>query len=216
MAGLAGTLVGYQIDTDLSPAARGTLKVLFVGAVLAVGAALVQFTHTDPLPVRANVEILTTLDAFTRNAASDSGNTIPLFMASAGRLGVLSASGTPSDPVQAVAESELAEGFCTRSIVKQVRHDYPGYYENVPDDKLERMVLEKHPEYTDRVCALSVRFDHAAGDIIKYEMKPRSLIGSVFLWLRTLTFVGVFAAICLNVYYRVIIERLVPPLDAAA
>ena len=214
--GLAGTLVGYQIDTDLSPALRGTLKILFVMALLAVGAGLVHYTQTDPLPIRDNIQILTTLDAFTRNAVPDSGNTIPSFVASAGRLGVLSASGTPDDPVGEVAESELAEGFCTRSIVKQVRHDYPGYYENVPDDKLEQMVLEKHPEYTDRVCALSVRFDHAAGDIIKYEMKPRSILGHALLWLRTLTFVGVFTGICLNVYYRLIIERLVPPLDAAA
>jgi hypothetical protein len=216
MAGLAGTLVGYQIDTDLSPALRRTLKALFAIAVLAVGAALVHYTHTDPLPVRDNVQILSTLDSFTRNAAPDSGNTIPAFVASAGQLGVLSASGTASDPVRAVAESQLAEGFCTRSIVQQVRHDYPGYYENVPDDKLERMVLEKHPEYTDRVCALSVRFDVAAGDIIKYEMKPRSLLGYAFLWLRTLIFIAVFAGVCLNVYYRLIIERLVPPLDAAA
>jgi hypothetical protein len=62
--------------------------------------------------------------------------------------------------------------------VNQVRHEYPGFYDNWPNDKLERMVLEKYPEFADRVCVLSVRFDAPASDVIKYQLKPRTLLGT--------------------------------------
>ena len=214
--GLAGMLVGYQFNTDLSAGWQMAHKVLFAIAVVAVGAALIHFTHTDPLPIRDNIQILNTLDGFTRNASADAANTIPMFLTSTGKLGVLSAAGTPSDPVRGIQESDLQEGFCSQSVVRQVRHEYPGFYDNWPNDKLERMVLEKHPEYSDRVCILSVRFDATASDVIKYELKPRSLLGHAFLWLRTLLLTTAFAAACLNVYYRLIIGRMLPLLDAEA
>jgi hypothetical protein len=214
-SGLAGTLIGYQLDTDLSIATRTALKVLFATAVVGVGVALVLFTHTEPRPIRDNIQILDTLEGFTRHAEPDSADTIPAFIASAGRLGVLTPSGTPSDPVRRIEESDLREGFCSQSVVRQVRHDFPGFYDNWPNDKLERMVLEKYPQYADRVCVLSVRFDAAASDVIKYELKPRSLLGHAFLWLRTLLLTTMFAAACLNVYYRLIIGLVVSPPDAA-
>jgi len=214
-SGLAGTLIGYQLDTDLSTATRTGLEVLFAMAVVGVAVALVLFTHTEPLPIRDNIQILDTLEGFTRHAEPDSANTIPAFITSVGRLGVLTPSGTPSDPVRRIEESDLQEGFCSQSVVRQVRHEYPGYYDNWPTDKLERMVLEQYPQYADRVCVLSVRFDAAAGDVIKYEMKPRSLLGHAFLWLRTLLLTTTFAVACLNVYYRLIIGLVVSPPDAA-
>ena len=203
--GLAGTLLGYQLDTDLSAPLRTGLQVVFSAAVVALIVAMVRYTHGEPLPTRENIQILSTLDAFTRNAKPEAGNTIPAFIASTGRLGVLTADGTPPDLVRSIPETNLREGFCSRSVVNQVRHEYPGFYDNWPNDKLERMVLEKYPEFADRVCVLSVRFDAPASDVIKYELKPRTILGHALLWSRTLLVAAVFAAICLNVYYRLIV-----------
>jgi hypothetical protein len=191
------------------------IKTLVAIAVAAVGCALIYYTHRDPLPARDNIEILNTLDRFTRSVGPDAGNTIPAFLASAGRLGVLSAPGTPTDPVRSMQESDLQQGFCSQSVVKQVRHEYPGFYDEWPDDKLELTVLEKHPEYADRVCVLSVRFDATPQEVIKYELKQRSLLGHVLLWTRTLVLTVAFGALCLNLYYRLIIGRLVSPPDGA-
>ena len=207
--GLAGTLLGYQLDTDLGAPLRIGLKVVFGAAVIALIVALVRYTHVEPLPTRENVQVLSTLDAFTRNATQEAGNTIPTFITSAGRLGVLAAAGTPDDMVKIIQEADLRQGFCSQSVVNQVRHEYPGFYDHWPNDKLERMVLEKHPEFAERVCVLSVRFDAPASDVIKYELKPRTLAGHALLWSRTLLLAAVFAAICLNVYYRLIVGQLV-------
>jgi hypothetical protein len=203
--GLAGTLFGYQLDTDLSAPLRIVLKVVFGTAVIALIAALVRYTHGEPLPTRENIQVLSTLDGFTRNATPESGNTIPTFITSAGRLGVLTAAGTPDDMVRSIQEADLRQGFCSQSVVNQVRHEYPGFYDDWPNDKLERMVLQKYPEFADRVCVLSVRFDAPASDVIKYELKPRTIVGHALLWSRTLLLAAVFAALCLNVYYRFIV-----------
>jgi hypothetical protein len=207
--GLAGTLLGYQIDDDLSPPLRIGSRVVFIAAVVAVVVALVRYTHGEPVPTRENIQVLGTLDAFTRNASPDVGNTIPAFIASAGRLGVLTAAGTPEDMVRSIQEADLRQGFCSQSVVNQVRHEYPGFYDQWPNDKLERMVLQKYPEFADRVCVLSVRFDAPASDVIKYELKPRTLGGHALLWSRTLLLAAVFAALFLNVYYRLIVGRFV-------
>jgi hypothetical protein len=213
--GLAGTLLGYQLDTDLATGWRVTLKAILAIAVVAVAATLVRFTHTEPLPVRDNIEVLNTLDGFTRKAGIDADNTVPAFISSTGRLGVLASSGTAEDPVRSIQESDLREGFCTQNVARQVRHEYPGYYEQWPDDKLERMFLGKYPEYVDRVCVLSVRFDAPAADIIKYELKPLSLLAHSFRWLRTLLLTAAFAVVCLNLYYRLIVGYLVGALETA-
>ncbi|HZM93686.1 MAG TPA: hypothetical protein VFB92_09710 [Vicinamibacterales bacterium] len=214
--GLAGTLVGYQLDTDLGDGTRLALKMLLAIAVVGVAVALVVFTHTEPLPIRDNIQILTNLDSFTRQQP-DSGNTIPTFLTSAGRLGILAATGVPGDPVRSIQESDLQQGFCSQSMARQVRHEYPGFYDKWPDDQLEKVFLEKFPQYADRLCVLSVRFDATAADVIKYELKPRSLLAHAFLWLRTLVLTAMFALVCLNVYYRLIIGYVVSPaMDAAA
>ncbi len=214
-SGLAGTLIGYQLDTDLGTGTRTALKAFFAIAVIGVAIALVRFTHGEPLPIRDNIEVLDTLDGFTRHAPPDSPNTIPAFITSAGDLGILTATGTPSDPVRGIRAADLEEGLCSQSVARQIRHEYPGYYDNWPNDKLEHMVLEKYPQYADRVCVLSVRFDAAASDVIKYRLRPRSLLGGAFLWLRTAVLTTMFAVTCLNVYYRLIIGFVVSPPDAA-
>jgi hypothetical protein len=214
--GLAGTLLGYQLDTDLPGPLRVGLRVFFGAAVIALVVALVRYTHGEPLPTRDNIHVLSTLDAFTRNAGPEMGNTIPTFISSAGRLGVLTAAGTPEDLVRSIAEADLRQGFCSQSVVNQVRHEYPGFYDTWPNDKLERMVLEKYPEFADRVCVLSVRFDAPASDVIKYELKPRTIAGHALLWLRTLLIASAFAVVCLNVYYRMIVARVLSPVGSAA
>ena len=212
--GLATTLVGYQLDTDLAVGWRVVLKGLFAMSVVAVAAALVHFTHTEPLPVRDNIQILSSLDAFTRTAGPESSNTIPLFIASAGRLGVLGTTGAPEDPVRALQESDLRQGFCSQSVAKQVRYEFPGYYEQWPDEKLERVVLKKYPEYAERLCLLSHRLDASADQVIKYELKPRTLLGHATLWSRTALLTIFFGAICLNVYYRLIVSRVLSPAES--
>lgn len=207
--GLAGTLFGYQIDDDLSAPLRIGSKVVFAAAVIALIVGLVRYTHTEPLPTRENIHVLSTLDAFTRNATPEVGNTIPAFIAGGGRLGVLTAAGAPDDMVRSIQEADLREGFCSQSVVNQVRHEYPGFYNDWPNDKLERMVLEKYPEFADRVCVLSVRFDAPASDVIKYQLLPRTIVGHAILWSRTLLVTALFAAICLNVYFRLIVGPLV-------
>jgi hypothetical protein len=214
--GFARTLFGYQLDTDLGAPLRVALKVIFSTAVIAIVVALVRYTHTEPFPTRDNIQIFSTLDAFTRNAGPEAGNTIPTFITSTGRLGVLTSAGTPEDLVKNLLESDLRQGFCSKSVVNQVRHEYPGFYDDWPNDKLERVVLEKYPEFAGRVCVLSVRFDAPASDVIKYELKPRTLAGHALLWLRTLLIAGAFAVMCLNVYYRLIVGRLLAPVVSEA
>lgn len=205
--GPAATLTGYRIDAELGAGWRALLKGLFGVAVMAVLASGVLYTHRDLPATRENVHVLTTLEAYTRGAGPDAGNTIPGFLGSAGMAGALAPTGTSDDPVRAIDETQLREGFCSRSIARQVRYEYPGYYEGWPDDRLERSVLEKHPEYANRVCSLSSRLDATPGDIIKYELKSRSLLGTAGLWLGTLLVTTLFAAACLNLYYRVIVGR---------
>ena len=214
---IAGALVGYQLDTDLEARTRIAFRVLFASAVVGFAAALVYLTHAEPLPIRDNIQILSTLENFTRDPGPGSGNTIPSFITSAGRLGVLRSVGEPRDPVRAIQESDLRQGFCSQNVARQVRHEYPGFYERWPDDKLERTFLEKYPQYADRVCVLSVRFDAEASEIIKYEITRSALLAhAAFLWLRTLLLTTMFAVICLNVYYRLIVGHAAPSLDAAA
>ena len=207
-AGPAAALIGYQIDTVLGPVWRGILKTLLAAGVLAAGWALVVYTHTEPPATRGNVEVISTLEDFTRSAGPDSPNTIPGFLASGGRLGVFRATGDDDEPIAGVNEPDLRLGFCSMSVARQVRHEYPGYYEDWPDEKLVRTVLQKYPDYTDRLCTLSIRLEATAGEIVKYKLKPRTLAGHAALWLRTLLLTSLVALAGLNVYYRLIIGPL--------
>jgi hypothetical protein len=206
--GPAAALIGYQIDTVLGPVWRVILKTLIVAAVLAAGGALVVYTHTEPLPTRGNVEVLESLEDFTRRAGPDAPNTIPAFLASGGQLGVFRASGEDDDPIPGVSEPDLRLGFCSMNVARQVRHEYPGYYEDWPDQKLVRTVLEKYPEYADRLCTLSIRLEATASEVVKYRLKPRTLVGHAGLWLRTLLLTSLVALLLLNLYYRGIVARL--------
>ena len=38
-----------------------------------------------------------------------------------------------------------------QSLAQLVKQKYPGSYDDIPDEELERMILEKYPEYQDLV-----------------------------------------------------------------
>jgi hypothetical protein len=206
--GFAGTLIGYRPDTTIGRGSRLVLKTLFVTVVSVAGWALVAFTHGALPPRRDHVEILSTLDAHTRNAGADATNTIPDFLSLPGATGIIERSMAPTDLLKEISEAELRQGFCSQSVARQIRYQYPGFYESWPDAKLESLVLEKYPEYRDRVCVLSSRIDASPDEIVKYKVKPPSLLGQAGLWLRTLLIIGLFAIGCMNFYYRSLVPRL--------
>jgi hypothetical protein len=182
-------------------------KGLFFVAVVAVFVSTARYVHTHRLPVRGAVNVIVSLEDFTRRADPNVKNAIPTFLASAGRVGSLPSSGTATDLVKPIDEAVLRQGFCSPRLATLVRYEYPGFYDDWPDEKLEQVLLEKYPDYADRLCMLSSRLDAGPGEVVKYEFKPRSPAGwSTFLG-STLLADGVFALACLNVYYRVIVGR---------
>jgi hypothetical protein len=208
LPGLAGTVLGYRSDATVGRGWRIVLKALVVAAVGVAGWALVTFTHRALPPTRENVQIVSTLDAHTRNAGANAANTIPAFLSLPGTTGVIESSMAPTDLLKDISEAELRQGFCSASVARQIRYQYPGFYERWPDAKLESVVLEKYPEYQDRLCVLSSRIAADPNDIVKYEVKPRSLPGLAGLWLRTLLITALIAIACMNVYYRLLVPRL--------
>jgi len=175
---------------------------------VATAAAMVSATHIPPPPTRDNVRVMATLEDYTRNAAPGAGNTIPAFLSSAGTLAIVRPTMASTDLVQPVDLAELGRGFCSPDVAAQVRHEYPGYYEDWTDERLEASFLEKYPEFAERLCVLPTWLGAGPSEIVKYELLPRSLAGHVALWLRTLL-VAALAAIALgNVYYRLLVPRL--------
>jgi hypothetical protein len=115
--------------------------------------------------------------------------------------------GTPTDPVRPIDEAELRQGFCSPRLSALVRYEYPGFYDDWSDAELEQVVLEKYPDYADRLCMLSSRLDAGPGEVVKYEFKPRPPLGWALLGLSAFLPTAVFALTCLNMYYRVIVGR---------
>ena len=206
--GLAGTVLGFRSDEDVDRGWRLGLKTVFVAVIALVGAVTVRFTHGDLPPTRENVRIVSTLEAYTQNAGAHAANTIPGFLSSAGTIGILESSMAPTDLLKGVDEAALRQAFCSQSIAKQIRYQYPGFYDAWPDDKLEVTVLERYPEYRDRLCVLSSQIDAGPDEIVKYELKTRTLLGHAGLWLRTMLVTAVFAIACMNLYYRLLVNRL--------
>lgn len=208
--GVAAALVGYRSDRGIGIAWRIVLKGGFTATVAAVAGAMIVYTHTEPRPTRANVEVRTTLADFTRAAGPAAGNTIPAFLALPGRLGVLPDDGADETPVRVLGAAALQSGYCSQNIAGRVRHEYPGYYDRWPDDRLERTVLAKHPEYAEEICTLSVTLDADPETIVSFEPRPRPLLAVTGLWLRTLAATALAAFACSNVYYRAIVAALAP------
>jgi hypothetical protein len=201
-------LIGYRSDDEMPSGWRLTLKIAWAIGVVAVAALMINITQRDPLPRRGNIHIVSTLADVTEDAGPTAANTMPTFLALPGAVGALQSTSDVDEPVQALDESELRQGFCTQSVSRQIRHQYPGYYDEWPDDKLERVALEKYPEMRDRLCSLPYAIDATPAGIIKYELKPRTFVMAAAMWMLTALAALAFAVGTANLYYRVLVARL--------
>jgi hypothetical protein len=205
--GLAGMLVGYRSDAHVSRAWRVVLTLLFLILVGGAGYGVVALTHRPLAPTRENAQIVATLEGHTKEAGR-AGNAIPGFIRLPGTIAVLEPATTAKDLLKPLSDADLAKGFCSASIARQIRYEFPGFYESWPDDKLERVALEKYPEFQDRLCVLPSQLGVSPDDVVKYRLRPRSIVELTLLWSRTALITGLFAIALLNVYYRAIVPRL--------
>jgi hypothetical protein len=205
--GLAGMLVGYRSDAHVSRAWRVVLTLLFLILVGGAGYGVVTLTHR-PLPAtRENAVIVATLEGHTRSAGTK-GNAITTFLRLPGTVAVLEPTMTAKDLLKPLSDADLEKGFCSASIARQIRYEFPGFYESWPDDKLERVALQKYPEFQDRLCVIPSQLGVSPDDVITYRLRPRSIVEWTMLWSRTALITGLFAMALLNVYYRVLVNRL--------
>lgn len=201
-------LLGHREDAGLATGWRVTCRALAVVAVVATLGAMVRYTHTPPEPTRRNVRVLSTLEDYTRNATAEAGNTIPAFLSSTGTPAIVRSSMLDTDLVETVDMEELGRGFCSPDVAAQVRHEYPGYYDNWSDARLVSTFLQKYPEFSERLCVLPTWLGAGPAEIVKYELLPRSLIGHAGLWLRTLLMTVLVAVGLANLYYRLLVPLL--------
>jgi hypothetical protein len=211
--GLPEALFGYRSDARLGYW-RFAAAAVFVAAVVMMAGYTSSWPHRELARTRENVEVVARLEEFTRDAGPKASNTIPAFLELNGTLGSLSAQGADDDAIGGVNQAELERGLCSLNLARQIRHQYPGYYERWSDARLERVVLQKYPQYRDRICVVSIRVDAVAADIVKYELKTRSLAGRAGLWLLAMGATGLFALGLLNAYYRGVVPCL--PMPAAS
>jgi hypothetical protein len=54
---------------------------------------------------------------------------------------------------------------------------------------------------------LSSQFGVDPNDVVKYRLRPRSIVEWTMLWSRTAAIVGLCAIALLNVYYRLLVNR---------
>ena len=185
----AAALEGHAA-TGSSAGPRGTrwavmLAACLIAAVgLAFGVSALMRTPHNQAPRETDIHVLSRLDEHTTNAGSRMRNTIPSFLALPGKLGVLESEVAPSptrpgDPVttssivKEIKEVELQKGICSPNLPLLVRQQFPGSYDDWPDDKLERTVLKTHPEYRGKLCVLPAWIDVNPHDIVKYELVRR-------------------------------------------
>jgi hypothetical protein len=205
--GLAGMLVGYRSDAHVSRAWRVVFMLLFLILMGGAGYLVVTLTHR-PLPsTRENAEIVATLEGHTKGAGN-TGNAVTTFLKLPGTVGVLEPTMTAQDLLKPLSDADLSTGFCSASIARQIRYEFPGFDESWPDDKLERVALEKYPEFQDRLCVLPSQLGVSPDDVIKYRLRPRSIVEWTIVWSRTALITGLCAMLLLNVYYRAIETRL--------
>ena len=188
-------------EDDLPRGWRLSLRAIFALSVAAVLVFTASDTFHDLPPTHGNIEVLTRLDEFTRAAGSPE-NTIPRFLASPGTLAATEPSAPPTQLVKTIDEAHLRSGFCSSSIARLVRHEHPGFYDGWQDEKLERAVVERLPEYRHRLCAISYQVDALPADIVKYQLRARSMGEWAGLVAWTLLVPATFAALCLLIYYR--------------
>jgi hypothetical protein len=201
-------LVGYRSDEHVSRAWRVVFTLVFPILVGGAGYLVVTFTHLPLPPMRENVEIVATLEGHTKDAGHTGGNAIPSFVALAGTVAVLEPTMMAKDLLKPLSDADLGKGFCSASLAKQIRYEFPGFYESWPDAKLERVALEKYPEFQDRLCVLPSQLGVSPDDVVKYRLRDRTVVELIILWSRTTLITGLFAMVLLNVYYRLTVPRL--------
>jgi hypothetical protein len=196
-----------------SRARRFAFIALLVIATPVVFAVTFRVLRGDgPSRTPDSVQLLARLDEFTKTVAPKAPNSIPLFLASPGTVGVLegdwaqstegpsTGSGLPPT-IADISETELQKGVCSSTVTGLVREQFPGTYDKVSDADLERMVLEKHPEYKDRVCVLPAWVEAEPHNIVKYQFKPGpALVNQPRLFVWPSLAAVVFAAACLGAY----------------
>jgi hypothetical protein len=216
---LARIVLGYRTDVELPRRWRPLLRGSLIAAVALVFVITVMLLDGEPPRTRENIRVLSRLDDYTRNSEPSAANTIPAFLALPGSVGVLAialapdlvSSGnasTSAQDIKSISETEMQKGFCTRSVHLLVRQQYPGVYDGLSDAELERRVIDRHPEYRDKLCILPAWIDATPHEIVKYELKPRVAVmpqPSVWPWAALIT--GVFAIAALNVYYRLLVSQ---------
>jgi hypothetical protein len=194
--------VGYRPDDDVPEWQRtALLAVVAVGALFAC-ALTIWMLNRDGLPrIAENTSSIIRLDDFTRKANRTARNTMPAFLGLPGDVGTLSGDGST---ISEFDQNALRNVVCAPTVAVLVRQEFPGYYERIPDDQLERSVLKKHPDYRGRLCALPAWIDATPHDIIKYRMKPMpALRMSVVLW--SMASMSAFVVAVLNIYYRLVV-----------
>ena len=189
----------------------------FVTALALVFAAAATLLPADVRDPQGNIRVLSRLDEYTKRSSPDVANTVPTFLSQPGLLGVLPAAAplpeggseafTPrmftTNDIKPINQAELQKGFCTASLSRLVRHQFPGSYDDIPDKELEQTVLAKHPDYKDRLCQLPVWVDAAPSDIVKYEVEPPSRPasgGARLVWAGLIT--AAIGAVAFAVYWR--------------
>jgi hypothetical protein len=205
--GLAGLLVGYRSAEDVSTIWRIVFTLLCLIMVGGAGYAVVTYTHLPLQPIRANVEIVRTLEEHTRTADSG-GNAITSFLGLPGTTAVLEPTMTADDQLKPLSDADLQTGFCSVSLARQIRYQFPGFYEGWADERLERVALEKYPEFQDRLCVLPTSLGVSPDDVVKYRLRDRTIVEWALVWSRTALITGLFAMVLLNVYYRLLVDRL--------
>src|SRR5204863_5898938 len=111
--------------------------------------------------------------------------TIAAFLQQPGSVGIIPVEASPEsgaadlppipvESVKPVNEVELRKAFCTPTLTRLIRQQYPGMYDDIPDADLVKNVLRTRPEYQDRVCVLPVWMP-APHFIVKYQVDSLSL-----------------------------------------
>ncbi len=156
-------------------------KIVYVVSVVAVFIVSVIFLRGNaPAPPSGDIRIVSRLDEFTRAADPDVENTIPAFLQQPGSVGIIPVEPgddpppIPVESVRAVNEAELRKAFCTPTLTRLIRQQYPGMYDDIPDQDLVKNVLKTRPEYQDRVCVLPVWMP-TPHYIVKYQVDALSL-----------------------------------------
>jgi hypothetical protein len=209
VARVARLTIGYRPGAGPPPFKRPLTAAVALGA-LAIFAGTALLLQAAPPPVAASdVHVVARLEDFTRAADPSLPDTIPAFLALGGQLGGLVEEVPGQATLVPITETELHKGYCTASLPRLVRREYPGSYDELSDDELQKRVLAKHPEYADRVCVLPA-WVPPPHEIVKYETttRPPPITLTRRGILEGLLAAILFGIAALNAYYRfVLVQR---------